>query len=304
MSAQLSKKLFGTVLVIILVTILVGVRTIVSPPENFPVSKTFLINEGEGIKSVSMRLEEGGFVRSALLFRVFLSGYNHDRKLQLGYYEFKNIESLPGLVHSIITNGPTYPFGKLTIPEGSTDKEVAELIHKELPTLSITNILSRIQSESANGFLFPETYYLVPSMDEQEIISRMQSMFVKKTKVFFVLESKVLSKEEKEKLLPTIILASILEGEANNSEDMKLVSGILEKRLQIGMALQVDVDPNTYKEKGLPKVPLNNPGLVALDAARNPTKSDYLYYITGKDGRMHYSKTYPEHKVNIKKYLK
>jgi UPF0755 protein len=70
------------------------------------------------------------------------------------------------------------------------------------------------------------------------------------------------------------------------------------------MRLQVDVAENTYKERGLPVVPINNPGVVAIEAVFHPKESPYLYYLTGKDGRMYYAKTYEDHKKNIQKYLR
>jgi UPF0755 protein len=70
------------------------------------------------------------------------------------------------------------------------------------------------------------------------------------------------------------------------------------------MPLQVDPSPETYKKKGLPARPLNNPGFEALVAALRPTKSAFLYYLTGKDGKMRYAKTFAEHQTNIITYLK
>ena len=101
-----------------------------------------------------------------------------------------------------------------------------------------------------------------------------------------------------------LVLASIIEGEAKSLEDMRMISGILKERIRIHMPLQVDVASVTYEVKGLPKEPINNPGENAFYAVRNPVKSQYLYYITGKDGKMYYAKTFDEHKANIKKYLK
>jgi UPF0755 protein len=54
----------------------------------------------------------------------------------------------------------------------------------------------------------------------------------------------------------------------------------------------------------LPAVPINNPGLVAIDAVLHPTTTSYLFYLTGKDGKMYYAKTFEEHKRNIQKYLR
>ena len=299
-----AKRFFGVGLLVLSIVCIVALTNSFNAPENFPINKTFLINEGESIKSVSNRLKEEGYIKSALLFRLFLSGYNHDRKIQLGYYQFPEVEILPLLVESIITNGPTFPFGKLTVPEGRTNKEIAELIHRALPSLEEKSVLSEIEKQKASGFLFPETYYLVPSMKEDEIIARMQSMFIKKTEGMFTENLSSLTEENKNKILDVVILASILEGEAKTQEDMKIVSGILQKRLRIGMALQVDVALETYKARGLPKYPINNPGVISLDAALHPTDSDYLYYITGRDGKMYYAKTFTEHKKNIQKYLR
>ena len=304
MPSRKTKNFLGLSIFILVIIFVYGVSNIFDAPSNFPVAKTFLISEGESIKSVSLRLKQEGYINSPLLFRVFLSGYNHDRKLQLGYYQFSKTLTLPALVHTIISGGPKYPYGKITIPEGSTDKEIVIIINKELPNLLEKNILLQIEKQKATGFLFPETYYLVPSTNEEQIITRMQSMFVKKTEGVFTESISPLTEEKKNKILDMVIMASILQGEAKLKEDMKIVSGILQRRISMGMAIQVDVAPETYKVRGLPKKPINNPGVVALDAAIHPTISEYLYYISGKDGKMYYAKTFAEHKKNIQKYLK
>ena len=70
------------------------------------------------------------------------------------------------------------------------------------------------------------------------------------------------------------------------------------------MPLQVDVAPETYKIKGLPKSPIGNPGLEAIVATIRPQSSPYFYYLHDKDGIVHYAKNFTEHKKNILKYLK
>ena len=125
-------------------------------------------------------------------------------------------------------------------------------------------------------------------------------------------------------------LASVVQREAAGKEDMPLVAGILWNRLLKGMKLEVDstvqyargktdkcwwapIKPgditeidspyNTYKYKGLPPHPIDNPGIDAIEAVLNPTETDCLYYLHDNNGQIHCAKTYEEHKANIEKYL-
>ena len=98
-------------------------------------------------------------------------------------------------------------------------------------------------------------------------------------------------------------MASILEAEGKTEEDRKIIAGILYKRLEIGMALQVDSDLSTYEKPGLPQLPITNPGLESINDALHPTETDYLYFLTGRDGNMYYAKTFEQHVQNKKKYL-
>ena len=95
-----------------------------------------------------------------------------------------------------------------------------------------------------------------------------------------------------------------MEREAKGEADRGFISGILWKRLGIGMPLQVDAVPSTYNTKGLPKSPIANPGLMSIKTAIYPEESPYLYYLHDKEGKIHYAKNFTEHKANIAKYLK
>ncbi|MDD4106526.1 MAG: endolytic transglycosylase MltG, partial [Candidatus Shapirobacteria bacterium] len=128
--------------------------------------------------------------------------------------------------------------------------------------------------------------------------------------------------------------ASLLEREGRSLESKQMIAGIIINRLNLGMPLQIDatvlyvrdnqnklIDKywqlpitktdiqldspfNTYKNQGLPPRPICSPGYNSLFAAFHPTDSDYIYYITGNDGKMYYAKTLDEHNSNIAKYLK
>jgi len=109
-------------------------------------------------------------------------------------------------------------------------------------------------------------------------------------------------------------------------EERRLVAGVFQNRLSLGMALQsdatisyitgsgrsrstvaetkIDSPYNTYKYAGLPPGPIASPGLLALEAALHPAETDYLYFVTDEGGRAYFAKTLAEHEINKQKYLK
>ena len=110
---------------------------------------------------------------------------------------------------------------------------------------------------------------------------------------------------------------------------MRLISGIIRNRLEIGMPLQIDAtlqyirgdednwwpvprsedkkieSPyNTYQNVGLPPTPIATPGEDAIKAALNPLDTDCLFYLHDSRGNIHCSTTYEQHKKNVRYYLK
>ena len=98
-------------------------------------------------------------------------------------------------------------------------------------------------------------------------------------------------------------MASLIEKEVQTIEDKQLVSGVLWKRLGIGMALQVDAAPITYRERGLPQNPIANPGLDSLKASLYPKENPYWYYLSTPEGKTIFSKTLEEHNIAKARYL-
>lgn len=273
------------------------------PCSEFPYQKPFIVKEGDTIKVVSTELQDEGYIRSGFLFRLIVSLREHDRKIQVGQYSFPEGSSLLDVVSIFISKGPQKPLASITVPEGSTESDIATIIHTSVPTVTTSDVLTAIHDQSAYGFLFPDTYSLNGTESAHDIVRRMMNLFALKYNEAFKATTTTTMMVSDSTIRDQVSLAAILEGEAKTQEDMKIVSGILHKRLSMGMPLQVDVAKETYTQKGLPNPPISNPGLVALQAAVYPTDTAYLYYLTGKDGIMHYAKTYEEHKANIKKYL-
>lgn len=272
-----------------------------STPSDFPKNTRFTVNEDESLYTISNRLKDEGIITSSSLFRAWISFMGKDRHIQLGVYTFDEPYTLGRVVTKFVSGVADEPLARITIPEGSTTTEIIDIVRKAVPSISPQLFNQAVAQRDGNGKLFPSTYYILPSSTEDRIVELLTKTFETKYKDGFD-ETKypphVRTQEE------VIILASILEGEANTEKDMRLVSGILQKRLAIGMALQVDVALETYKVRGLPKEPINNPGLMALGAVFNSEPSEYLYYLTGNDGTMHYAKTFEEHKRNIQNYLR
>jgi UPF0755 protein len=177
---------------------------------------------------------------------------------------------------------------RITIPEGYTVKDIASRFNR---FKNFDKDIFSIITRDKEGYLFPDTYFLTGQETETEVVEKMENNF--RNKVGDIKKD-------------ILIMASLLEKEAKTSEDKKIISGILWKRLNTDMLLQVDasLDYDTYLYKGLPLAPICNPGLVSIQATLNPVDSPYWYYLSDKNSNIHYAKTFEEHKINKAKYLR
>jgi UPF0755 protein len=183
---------------------------------------------------------------------------------------------------------------RVTIPEGFTNEEIAGLFDERFSYFDHDEFLAL----APQGYMFPDTYYVGLYMDASSTISVLKDNFENR---IFPFRAEIQSSGKD--LDDIVNMASILESEVKSMKDRKIVSGILWKRLEINMALQVDSSPETYEHPGFPDLPISNPGLDSLVAALHPTDSPYLYFLTDKAGNVHYGKTFDEHKENRAKYL-
>ncbi len=258
---------------------------------------TIHISPSQSLSSVTKELENENVVRYGKILKMFIIFLNSEHFISTGDYKFEKNRfvwsvawDLSRGIHHVI---PV----KITLREGINNDEITAILADKLPGFRKDLFISNINYKQ--GYLFPDTYFFFPLTTPEEILSEMSSNFNKKISS---LKNEI---ELKNGHLDAIIkMASIIEKEAKGKEDAYVISGILWKRLALGMPLQVDVAPSTYKEIGLPDSPINNPGITAIDAAVNPVSSSYLYYIHDKNGVAHFAVDYNEHKRNINKYLK
>lgn len=291
----------------------------VAAPADFP-AKTFLkIRVNTGLNEIAGELYDAKIIRSPFWFRIAVIILDGQRGVQAGDYFFPKPLNIFGIA-SRLTRGN---FGltpvSVTFPEGMTASQMASVLEDNLIAFDSKAFLAAAKPEE--GYLFPDTYFFLPNATTTDIITTMKNNFDGKIKTIGA-EIKAFKKSQKD----IVVMASILEAEARTTETRKIISGILWKRLSLGMPLQVDApfqyiigkntfqlttadlkydSPyNTYKYTGLPPTPIGNPGLDALTDAVTPTKSPYFYYLSDVRGNMHYAVTYGEHLINKEKYLR
>jgi UPF0755 protein len=268
-----------------------------TPPSDFSVGKIFKIEDGNSLHSVSLKLKEEGFIRSRVVFEALVILLGREKGVVAGNYYFENKISVYEVAKRIARGEYHLAPISVTIPEGFNNQQIADTFTGKLSNFDKNKFL--LQAKELQGSLFPDTYFFLTTDDEDDVIKLMVDNFNKKFNP--LISSKVVKDSQ---IDAYIVMASILEEEAKNSSDAPIISGILWKRISIHMPLQVDAAPDTYKKQGLPLEPISNPGLVTLNAAINPEKSPYLYYLHDKNGNVHYAKTFTEHNTNIRKYLR
>ncbi len=301
-----SRAFYKLFIVIVLLIVFVYIySSSMAPDYKGPFPVKVIINDGDALPQVADKLYANNIIKSTELFRIVIGAVDLATDIRAGVYSFDHNVPLWNVIEKFANRRPDKPAISITIPEGFSNEEIFERLVFYLPHLNREKFIKLAADKQ--GMLFPDTYFLQSSMNEESIIKLMHGEFLKKTAFLKIgdLNLNVNINEQNKKLKNILTMASILEGESKNTgEEMKTIAGILHKRMKQGIKLQVDVARETYKIKGLPKYPINNPGLASIEAAMHPIDSPYLYYLHSNDGIIHYAKTYKDHLLNIKKYLK
>lgn len=293
-----------------------------SPPTNFEAT-TVVVPRGVSVTEIADILETNGVIRSTLAFRfLFLTQFD-PTTVKAGSYTF--------------TTAPTARVVALELVRGQFDSDLLSLTFVEGETNADFSVTARTLASfeqtawqaatvGREGYLFPDTYLVAKDFSVAELVDLLMT---EHQSVLMELQNQYGSTTYTNTELVT--LASLVEREANTAESMRIVAGIFNNRLELGMALQADASIgyvldtplnelragqlasslreldspyNTYLYPGLPPTPICNPGRQALAAVFNPIESDYLYYITGNDGEFYYAETYQQHLQNIERYLR
>ena len=320
-SVHLSRLRFvyGAWLVLAVFSVTLAWGFLYKAPHDFPVGSVVEIAPGTSVSAAGSVLVDARLISSPLVFKVLMRLLPGVSGVQQGSYAFARPTSVLGVAWNLAHGISGIPTIRVTFPEGTTVRQMGATLAARIPGFDEQQFISI--ALPAEGYLFPDTYFFLPATDEEKAMNIMRANYnvhIRPYQDQFV----SFGKSERE----IITMASILEGEGRTHEEWQMIAGILWRRTQLGMPLQVDATfgyiygktgyvptgadlksnsaYNTYRYAGLPPTPINNPGEEAIRAALTPTKSDYLYYLTGTDGGMHYAKTFTEHIANQKKYFK
>lgn len=296
-------------------------------PDSSEVS-TYTLRSGVGSSELAEDLSDKGLIRSASAFNAYITLTGMRGQLQAGSYDLSPADSARDIANKIAAGHVAA--NRLVVPEGTTinklkeiaeqrgvkPEELDEALKAEYPH---DFVKARPKGVSLEGYLFPDSYDLVRPVRAKALVQQMLDNFAKKVSGTDYAQKFA---AQGMNLHQGITLASIVEREVKSDEDRALVAQLYINRLKAGMPLQADPTTqyaaelmgkpfdlrldspyNTYAYRGLPPGPIANPGLSAMKAVAYPKANDYLYFLSGKDGKTHFAKTLQEHERNIKLYL-
>lgn len=301
-----------------------------------PAGEKFVITVKSGMAAneIGELLYQQGAIKSVFMFHVIAKMQGMANSLQAGEYVLNKNMTVSQIV-SMLAKGETI-HQQITIPEGYTVEQIAKLIQeKQLGSAAKFKALAQnVVSYSymandnpnvvykAEGYIFPNTYQITKNMTEEQLLNMMISQFDKQ----FNESMRARAKEMGLSIKEVIILASLVEKEAQLADDRPIIAGVFLNRLKQDMPLQscatiqyilgypkaelsvedteISSPYNTYQHMGLPPGPIANPGIAAINAVLYPKETNFVYFVADKQGAHHFSKTYEEHLLAIEQVRK
>ena len=285
----------------------------------------FTVPDGAALSQVEDSLAAHRLLGWRPWFRVVARVGRFERDLKPGIYEFAPGTSALAILRDI--RNANFLRLKLTVPEGFTSVDIAELVAARFPTTR-DSVLAAIRdpaalrehgidAPSAEGFLAPDTYTIAAHSSARDVVKVLLDQFQAGWDPAWdsALASRRLTR------LQAVTLASIVEGEARVDDERPVIAAVYLNRIRIGMPLQADPTVqyaiqlqtgarkprlvfadyrvkspyNTYLTPGLPPGPVGNPGRRSIEAVVAPAAVPYLYFVATGDGRHTFSRTYGEH---------
>jgi len=288
-----------------------------------------LVKPGMAANDIGALLYKQGAIKSILLFRIVSKIQGMENSMKPGEYIFSKNMTVQQIV-AMLARGETSD-EHITIPEGYTVEQIAKLLQeKQLGSANIFKAVAQsfvpypyMINDNSNvkykseGYMFPDTYQISKETTEEQILAMMTMQFDKQ----FTESMRARAAEIGLSIKDVIILASLVEKEAQLPSDRPIIAGVFLNRLQQKMPMQscatiqyilgypkpeltvqdteISSPYNTYQHMGLPPGPIANPGIAAINAVLYSQKTDYVYFVADKQGAHHFSKTYEEHLIAI-----
>ncbi len=297
-------------------------RIFIAVPSDFPKQTIIEVPQGGTLSGITSLLREREIVRSSFAFKSLVVLFGGSRGIQAGDYYFDIRENAVTVAWRLTHADYNLKPIKITIPEGTNSQEIARIIVKNGNFTHFKSAEFMKLAAPYEGYLFPDTYLLLPNSNAQAVLDLMLANYRKRIELLAD-DIKAFGRP----ISDVMKMASIIEEEARTEETRRTIAGILWKRFDQGMLLQVDaafafvngkyaskdltlddlkIDSpyNTYVHKGLPPTPISNPGIDTIRATVNPLKTAYYFYLSDAQGNMHYAVTHDGHVENKFKYLK
>jgi UPF0755 protein len=283
---------------------------------------TIHIDEGESPDQIAQDLKDKGLVRNKDVFVYYMRYTGARSRLQAGDFILNRNMSMAQITDVLQSAKPSQVAVRL--PEGFTLQQMAAEAEKDGLGKAASYVAAATGSSwdyaflkerpakmTLEGFLFPDTYLLDRSAAPRDLVKKQLDRFDQLfTPDMRVQAAQATASRPAESVYNIVILASIVEREANKAPDRPRVCSVYYNRLAEGTLLQVDATVlygqgkttgqpdissdtpyNTYIHKGLPPGPISNPGLSAIQACLNPEKTDFKFYFTDPKGVTHFQRT-------------
>lgn len=295
----------------------------IQPPENFPVGEKIVIEEGQSAQEIATMFKELGLVKYDFTLYTILVLLHDPTGIKASTYKFKEPQTALSIAERLVKGEFGIDLLRFVHYEGERNELLAERAAELLTEFDTDKFLEITKDKE--GRMFPDTYLIPETYTAQELATLLEDTFVSKIEPLRpAIGSSNYTEDE------VIIIASLIEREANTRESKRMVAGIIENRLAEGMPLQLDASIeyaldtplhelpagglaeelrtnespyNLYKNAGLPPTPIGNPGLTSIEAVLRPIESNYLFYLTGNDGAFYYAETGAQHNANVARYL-
>ncbi len=312
--------------VILIISVLPAFSLLNAPVRGRDGAANFIIQQGRSVTSVAEELKDAGLIRSKFLFITLVRLRRGTGSIKSGEYSIEKGSKTSDIIDKLV-RGEVVTL-KFTVPEGLYIRQIADLLQengvvsadKFIEACSSRDLLEKygIPFDSAEGFLFPDTYVVAKGLDAHRIVEIMIQRF------FEELDRLHFNRYSSEKLKRVVIIASLVEREAKADNERPLIAAVFYNRLKknkrlescatvqyiLGKSkerllfsdLKIESPYNTYLHTGLPPGPIANPGIKSIQAAISPADVDYLFFVSKKDGTHYFSSTYREHLEAIEKY--